>query len=67
MGGGTGLREVTVVGGITINRSKVGKDIEKGDDCFYPLLIKSFGAGGTVVDRYEGAFGDMGIPDKERQ
>lgn len=67
VGGGTGLREVTVVGGITINRSKVGKDIEKGDDCFYPLLIKSFGAGGTVVDRYEGAFGDMGIPDKERQ
>jgi len=59
-----GVGELTLVGGITINRAKFGKD--KGEDWFYPLSAKTYMADGTVLDKYEGAFGDLGIPNKDR-
>mmetsp|Transcript_28738 Transcript_28738/g.43844 ORF Transcript_28738/g.43844 Transcript_28738/m.43844 type:complete len:264 (-) Transcript_28738:100-891(-) len=51
--------EVTLLGGVVIQRSKTG--VDKGEDCFQPLLIKTLTRNG-VKDLYEEAFGDLLTP-----
>ena len=54
--------EVTLCGGIMINRSK-GR-ANGGEDCFQPVMMKALTAGGEV-DLYEKVFGDLDVPLKE--
>lgn len=53
------VNEVTILGGVVIHRSKTG--VDKGEDCFQPLLIKTLSQNG-VKDLYEEAFGDLLTP-----
>jgi len=63
---GESISEMTVVGGVTLNRSKFGK--AKGEDAFYPLSAKQFvSGGGSSVDLYNGAFGDREVDPKDRE
>ena len=62
---GEGISEMTVVGGVTLNRSKFGK--AKGEDAFYPLMAKRIVPDGSTVDIYGGAFGDREVIPKDRE
>lgn len=62
---GEGISEITIVGGVTLNRSKFGK--EKGEDAFYPLYAKQIMSGGSSQDIFDGAFGDREVPPKDRE
>ena len=62
---GEGISEMTVVGGVTLNRSKFGK--EKGEDDFYPLYAKQIMSDGSSLDIFDGAFGDREVPPKDRE
>ena len=66
--GGTfwgGISELSVIGGLTINRSKFGK--EGGEDCFYALSARTITSDGESFDFYDGAFGDRDISPKDRE
>lgn len=65
IGAGEGISEITVVGGVTLNRSKFGK--EKGEDAFYPLYAKQFMSDGSSLDIFYGAFGDREVAHKDRE
>ena len=62
---GEDISEMTVVGGVTLNRSKFGK--EKGEDAFYPLYAKQIMSDGSSLDIFDGAFGDREVPPKDRE
>ena len=63
---GEGISEMTVVGGVTLNRCKFGGK-EKGEDAFYPLMAKRIVPDGSTVDIYGGAFGDREVMPKDRE
>jgi hypothetical protein len=60
-----GISELSVIGGVTINRAKFGK--EGGEDCFYALQARALTSDGEAYDFYEGAFGDRDISAKDRE
>jgi len=58
---GKTLKEITLLGGVVIHRTKTG--VDRGEDCFQPLSIKTYIAeNGNVVNLYEKAFGDLLTP-----
>ncbi len=54
-----GVTEVTLMGGIFINRGH-GSGVEGGDDFFQPLMMKTITKGGDETDLYKDVFGDLG-------
>lgn len=55
--------EITLVGGIVIHRTKSGPRKDTGEDCFYPVAMKSIDSkSGVVTDLFGEVFGDLPTP-----